>query len=347
MKVGIAGIGFMGWIHWLAYQRLADAEVVAICTRSEKKLSGDWTEIKGNFGPRGEVVDLSGVKGYANINEMLGDPEIELVDVCLPPNLHAQVAKQALSAGKHVLCEKPMALTADDCVDMVEHAGQCDRQLLIAQVLPFFPEFAHALQLVRSGDFGKLLGGRFTRIISDPSQSWIPDFFDPTTVGGPLVDLHVHDAHFIRVLFGMPHTVHSAGRVRGDAVEFFHSLFQFDDPKLTVSATSGVICQEGRPFTHGFEIHLERATLHHDLAVVGEDVRVSPLTILHADGTVETPNLGETDDITAFEREIAEAFESIRSGRPSPLLSGDLARDAIILCAKQDESVKSGKPVAV
>lgn len=337
----------MGWIHWLAYSRMADAEVVAICTRNEKKLAGDWTEIQGNFGPPGEQVDLSNVKCYSDLEQLLADPDVELVDVCLPPNLHAQVSKDALSAGKHVICEKPMALTADDCVAMVEHAEQAGRQLLIAQVLPFFPEFSYALELVRSEKFGKPIGGYFKRVISDPSQSWIPDFFNPETVGGPLIDLHVHDAHFIRLLFGMPQAVHSQGRLRGDAVEYLHSIYQFEDPRIAVSASSGVITQQGRPFTHGFELHLERATLHFELAVVGGDVRIAPLTVLKDDGEVETPDLGQVDDITAFERELSEAFEAIRSGRPSQLLSGELARDAIILCDAQERSVKSAEPVRI
>jgi predicted dehydrogenase len=347
MKVGIAGVGFMGWIHWLAYSRLSNAEVVAICTRSEKKRSGDWTDIKGNFGPAGEQVDLSAVKCYESVDEMLADPTIDMVDICLPPNMHASVTKAALAAGKHVLCEKPMALNTDDCVEMVKVAEQAGRQLLIAQVLPFFPEYAFALEAIQSERYGKLIGGSFKRVISDPSQSWIPDFFDPQTVGGPLIDLHVHDAHLIRILFGMPTAVHSQGRVRGETVEYCNTLFSFEDSSLVVSACSGVIGQQGRPFTHGFEIHFERATLHFELAVIGDGVSIMPLTVLNEDGSVETPDLGEVDDITAFEREISEAFESIRSGRPSALLSGELARDAIILCMKQDESVKTSARVEV
>ncbi len=347
MQVGIAGVGFMGWIHWLAYSRLENAEVVAICTRSEKKRSGDWTDIKGNFGPAGEVVDLSDVQCYESLDEMLADPNIDMIDICLPPSMHASVAKSALSAGKHVLCEKPMALNADDCVQMVKHAKEAERQLLIAQVLPFFPEYSYALEAIRSERFGKLLGGSFKRVISDPSRSWIPDFFDPQTVGGPLIDLHVHDAHLIRVLFGMPTAVQSQGRVRGETVEYCNTMFSFEDPSLVVSACSGVIGQDGRPFTHGFEIHLQRATLHYELAVIGDGVSVMPLTVINQDGSCETPDLGEVDDITAFEREISEAFEAIRSGRPSALLSGDLARDAIILCIKQDRSVKTGARVEI
>ena len=75
--------------------------------------------------------------------------------------------------------------------------------------------------------------------------------------------------------------------------ELFTSQFLFDDPQLAITATSGVIGQQGRAFTHGFEIHLERATLVFDFAVVGDQGRVNiPLTLFTADGSVSQPVVG-------------------------------------------------------
>jgi len=345
LRVGIAGIGFMGWIHWLAYQRVRTARVVAVCTRDRKKLAGDWRGIKGNFGPPGEKVDLSGIAAYATFDELLADKEVDMVDLCLPPHLHADATIEALRAGKHVLCEKPMALTAADCTRMVTAARKAKRQLMIAHVLPFFPEYAHAWKVVDSGKYGRLLGGWFRRVISDPL--WLKDFYKPDRVGGPLIDLHVHDAHFIRLLFGMPTKLASQGRMRGDVVEYCQTQFQFRDPKLVVSATSGVIDQQGRPFTHAFEIHLERATLHYDFAALADGMELMPLKVFTPDGKVTRPKLGKGDPVLAFEAEIKEATASAAKNKPSPLLSGELARDAIILCQKQTESVKKGRAVNI
>jgi predicted dehydrogenase len=348
LQVGIAGIGFMGMIHYLGYQRTKSAKVAAICTRDTKKLSGDWRDIQGNFGPRGEMMDLSGIAQYDSYYGLLANDEIDLVDICLPPNLHLEFALQALEAGKHVFVEKPMALTADGCREMVEAANKAGRQVLVGHVLPFFPEYAKAREIIASGKYGRLLGGHFKRVISDPL--WLKDFYDPAKVGGPLVDLHVHDAHFIRMLFGMPRSVASQGRMRGDVVEYCNTLFSFDDPQLVVSATSGVIHQQGRPFTHGFEIHLEKATLLYDFAVIdGKGELLMPLTVLTGDEkeNVVRPEFGGGDEITAFQAEIEEAAKSIESGKPSPILGGDLARDAIILCHKQTESVRGKRSVPV
>ncbi|HEX4148693.1 MAG TPA: Gfo/Idh/MocA family oxidoreductase [Pirellulales bacterium] len=342
LRVGIVGIGFMGMMHYLAWQKVRGARVAAICTRDAKKLAGDWRDIRGNFGPPGSLMELGDVARYADWEALVADPRIDLVDICLPPALHAEVAIAAVKAGKHVLVEKPIALEPAAGRKMVQAAERAGKQLMIAHVLPFFPEYAYARKLIASGKYGKLLGGYFKRIVAEPS--WMKDFFDPRTVGGPVVDLHIHDAHFIRLVCGMPRAVFSVGRMRGEVAELFTTQFLYAD-NLAVTAASGVIPQQGRSFTHAFEIYLERATLLFDSAVIGGESVVSvPLTVLASQGKVLRPQLGAAD---AFVVEMAEAARAVRSGQPSPLLAGQLALDALVLCQKQTQSVRSGKPVAI
>ena len=343
INVGIAGIGFMGWIHWLAYKKVGGIRVAAVSSRDPQRRSGDWRNIKGNFGPPGEQVDLTGVRAFERLEAMLLDPSIDVIDLCLPPHLHEEATLLALAAGKHVFCEKPLALTEDACVRMVDAARKANRQLFAGHVLPFVPEYAEARRLIAEGRYGKLLGGWFKRVISDPS--WLPDFYDPARVGGPLLDLHVHDAHLIRLLFGMPTSVTCQGRRRGKVAEYCQTMFRFPDRSLVVGAASGVVNQQGRAFTHGFEIHLERATLQYEFAVIGGQGRqILPLTIYDDQGQALQPSLGDGDPILAFEGEIAEIIKSVESNRPSPILSGDLARDAVALCRMQEEAVREGTP---
>jgi len=347
LRVGLVGVGFMGWIHYLAYQKAKGVKLAAVCTRDRTRLSGDWRGIQGNFGPPGEAVDLSEVAKYSALPALLADKSIDLVDLCLPPHLHAEATIAALKAGKHVFVEKPMGLTAAECDKMVAAAKKAKRQVLVGHVLPFLPEYAFAWKAIESGKYGKVLGGHFKRVISDPS--WLKDFFNPDKVGGPLVDLHVHDAHFIRLVFGMPQAVTSQGRLRGGVVEYCVSQFQFKNKSLVVSSASGVVNQQGRSFTHGFEIHLEKATLYFDLAVLaGGTLQITPLTLLDSKGHAEQPKLPAVDPmLAAFDYEIQEVARSIASKKPSALLGGDLARDAIVLCHKQTEAVKSGKIVRI
>ncbi len=346
IRVGIAGIGFMGMIHYLAWQRVKGARVTAIASRDKRKLAGDWRSIKGNFGPAGEQMDLKGIRTHSELDQLIADPAIDLVDVCLPPHRHAEVTIAALAAGKHVLCEKPIALDSRSAVKMVRAAEKAQRQLLVAHVLPFMGEFATAYKLASGGKYGRLLGGHFKRLVAEPK--WMPDFFDPARVGGPMIDLHIHDAHFIRLLCGMPRAVFTTGRLRGAVAELFTSQFLFDDARLAVTATSGVIGQQGRSFTHGFEIHLERATLAYDFAVVGDQPRVNiPLTAFTTDGKVAEPAVGSSDPLDAFAAELAETVRSIRTGRVSALLSGDLARNALLLCERQTASLAAGRLVKI
>lgn len=346
IRVGLVGIGFMGWIHWLAYQRDTGARVSAISTRDEKRLAGDWRGIQGNFGPPGEQVDLSDVAAYANLDDMLADPKIDLVDITLPTALHADIAIRALNAGKHVLCEKPMALNATDCARMVDAAQRANRLLMVAHVLPFFPEYDWALQTIHSGKFGPAKGGAFRRVISNPT--WMKGFWSADQIGGPMLDLHVHDAHFIRLLFGMPQEVVTVGRLRNDLPEFWHSQFRFEDRELVVEATCGAIEQQGRPFTHSFEIHLERATLLFDFAVLGGEAKYlcAPM-LLDDQGNARPAQLGGGDPIDGFAAELREAMRCVQAGRPSELLGANLAQDALRLCERQAESLRSRKAVRV
>jgi predicted dehydrogenase len=345
VRVGLVGVGFMGWIHYLTYQQVRGVKLAAICTRDKVKLAGDWRGIQGNFGPPGEQINVEGMATYEQIDDLLADPDIDLIDICLPPHLHAEVASAALQAGKHVFCEKPMALTVAECRRMVQAANAADRQLLIGHVLPFFPEYAFALRQIESGRYGELLGGHFKRVISDPL--WLKDFYDPQRVGGPLIDLHVHDAHLIRLLFGMPQSLTSHGRLRDDTVEYCETIFRFPDSTLLVTATSGVIHQQGRGFTHGFEIHLEKATLQFEFAAFADGSELMPLKVLTANGKVLRPALGGGDPVGAFVAEIKEVVQAVKDNRPSELLSGELARDAIQMCHKQAHSVHRGKAVMV
>src|SRR5262245_15581174 len=142
VRIGLVGIGFMGMIHYLAARKLADARVVALCSRDPKKLAGDWTGIRGNFGPPGTHMDPGDARRYEAFDRLLADPDVDLVDICTPTHQHAPMAVAALRAGKHVLVEKAIALTTGDADAMVDAAKKAGKLLMVAHVLPFFPEFA-------------------------------------------------------------------------------------------------------------------------------------------------------------------------------------------------------------
>ena len=339
VNVGITGLGFMGMIHYLAYERVRGSSVKAICEVDPKRLAGDWRSIKGNFGPAGKKMDLSGVARYSTLDELLDDPKIDMVDICLPPDAHAEAVLRSLKAGKHVFCEKPIAMCPADAQRMVKAAKRAKKQLLIGQVLPFISAYRFAYRTITSKKYGKLLGAHFKRISSDPV--WMKDYWDPKKGGGPVIDLNIHDTHFVRLICGMPSAVHTVGRMRGDVVKLFDTHFMFDDPELMVTVTGGAIDQQGRPFTNGYEIYLEQAT------IVFDSWANLPVTVLTNDGRVQRPKLNGSDPIDDFAMEIKEVVRAVRNETPSKLLDGQLACDALVLSYKQSESVEKGRVVKV
>jgi predicted dehydrogenase len=215
---------------------------------------------------------------------------------------------------------------------------------MIGHVLPFFPEYDWARKVIRSGKYGRLLGGSFHRISSEPT--WMQNYWSPEHIGGPMLDLHVHDAHFIRLLFGMPQQVTTSGRARHGLPQFWHSQFRFADGDTVVEATGGTIDQQGRPFVHGFEIHLEQATLAFEFAVIGGAGRyLCEPTLFDNRGKVVRPKLPGGDPVDAFVEEIRDVVRCVQTGRPSEILGADLAQDAIRICEVQSASLSRKKPV--
>jgi predicted dehydrogenase len=337
-RIGLVGVGFIGMIHFLAARRLKGAQVTALCDNDPQKLTGDWRGLRGNFGPPGEIMDLSGIKKYDRVEALVADPDIDLVDVCTPTDFHKDAAITALKAGKHVLVEKPITLRQEDADAMVAAARQAGKLLMVAHVLPFFAEFTYALEAIRSGVHGKLLAAHFKRIICP--VDWSAAAADPVRTGGPAVDLHIHDNHFIGLACGVPGQVFSTGVFKKDTVAFLTTQYLYGPGGPTVSCSSGDICQKGRPFVHGYELYFERATLLYESGAI-------PLTLLTADGKSEQPALQQADEITAFARELQVAVEASVSGKEPDLLRGQLARDALVMSYKECESVRTGKPVSI
>lgn len=339
VRIGIVGVGFMGMIHYLAARKLRGARVTAICSRDPKKLAGDWRSIQGNFGPRGRVMDLSAVKRYDRLETLLADPEIDLVDLCVPTALHDSAAIAALKANKHVLVEKPICLEVGRADAMLEAAAKSKKLLMVGQVLPFFPEFRFAAEAIRDGRYGKLQAAHFKRVISRPD--WSAAIADPEQTGGPAIDLHIHDTHFIGLVCGVPRAVHAIGWRRGSTVEYLTTQYLYGEDGPAVSCCCGALAQKGRPFVHGFEIYLERATLTFESGSI-------PLTVLTDDGKAEQPELeGGGDAVFAFADEIQAAVDGVAAGQEPPALSARLARNALAMCLRECESVRSGSARSV
>jgi predicted dehydrogenase len=182
-------------------------------------------------------------------------------------------------------------------------------------------------------------------VISKPD--WSSGIADVVRSGGPAIDLHIHDTHYIGLVCGVPKAVHSRGIVEQGAVVYLDTQYLYDDAGLTVSATSGAVAAAGRPFAHGFEIYLEGATLSFSFANVGGKGQVAPLSVILPDGTAQYPDLGASDPVDGFVAELELAVESVKSGAAGAQLSGELARQALMICHAEVRSVKEQRVVAI
>src|SRR5882757_8838771 len=122
VKVGVVGLGFMGVTHLRAYLDNPQAEVVAVCGINRVPVDGVLSGVAGNIKKTGDITLGAGVKVFRKIEDLLADPEIQLVDICTPTSVHAEQAIAALNGGKHVLCEKPLARTSTAAFEILKAA---------------------------------------------------------------------------------------------------------------------------------------------------------------------------------------------------------------------------------
>lgn len=244
----------MGATHLGAFWKMEGVTVAAVCTENPAALTGDLSKTGGNLGRQGGVYDFSGVTKYRRWEDLVKDQTIDAVDICLPTDLHEPVTMAALAAGKHVLCEKPMALTADDCARMIDESEKQRRVLMIGQVLRFWPAYQYLQQFGKGNEFGALRAATFVRQCGVPTWSrWLP--VDARS-GGALLDLLVHDIDQALLLCGMPERV--AAKKLGDLDGVSATLIYPGGPEVRIQG--GWFAPE-TPFSMSFQARTERAEL--------------------------------------------------------------------------------------
>lgn len=347
MNIGIIGMGFMGMTHFEAARSLKGVKPIAFATRDRKKRKGDWSSIQGNFGPRGDKnVDLTGVSAFEDYRELIQHPEVDLVDICLPIDKHESVTIEALQAGKHVLVEKPISVDLEAAGRMKKAAEKAGRHLLVAQSLPFFPEFRFLAECIRQEKYGKLLALNLRRVISPPKWLNLPD--DLVSLGGFGIDLHIHDNHFISATLGMPSKLFAVGQMIKGMVNHTQTNYLYENGPA-VTCISGAIATSSLEFAHGYQAFFEEATVEFDAGTYGKEWVVNrPLVVLAQSGRIQTPTLkGGSEWFSAFAEELKAAALTLKTGEVSPYLSVNHAYNGLKLCHLEAKSIQTGKLVTV
>lgn len=316
MRVGIVGLGFIGQVHAASWRALG-AEVHI------------YTEP-----PLGQSLTAPslGATFHTDLDSLIAG--VDLVDVCVPTYLHAKIAIRAASAGRHVLCEKPIAHTIEDAMNMVTAAEQHGVQLHVAHVVRWFPEYAAAHAAVVAGRIGRVGVIRLARESSPPDRpvnSWL---FDQKLSGGVVGDLMIHDMDFARWVVGDVARVYT--RASGDPLSHAYVILTHRNGALT--HLTGSWSHPHPTFRTRFEIAGDCGLLTFDSAVN------RPLDLALSAGTRSPGNAGLPASVTLaspFDHELADVMAAV-SGGAAPRVNSADAIAALRIALAALESAQTG-----
>ncbi|MDQ7012999.1 MAG: Gfo/Idh/MocA family oxidoreductase, partial [Planctomycetota bacterium] len=316
--VGVIGLGFMGRTHVAAFQDARAAglpcRLVAVADPNADRRAGRG-EGAGNIstGAQAErIFDPAEVTGYADWRGLLADDAVELISICTPTPTHVELGFAAIATGKHVLIEKPLALTSADARRVANAARASAAIVMPAMCIRYWPAYAWLKEAVDSGEFGKVRSATFHRLGSTPA--WADFYADAARSGGALVDLHIHDTDFVRHCFGSPSEVVSAG-----TPNHVTTIYRYEDGPGMVVAEGGWGHDPGFGFRMRFVVCFERATVEFDL---GRE----PQLVLSREG--ESAPI-EVEPITGYDAEIRHLVRCIAAGAADAGVTCDDAADSL------------------
>jgi len=333
VRLGVIGVGGISAAHLGNYGKMDSVQVVALCDIIPARAEGRESVAINIASENKQAIHA---KAYLDYRQLLADPEVEVVDICLPTDLHAEVAIAALHAGKHVLSEKPMARTVEACDRMIAAAEATGNTLMIAQCIRFWPEYVALKEILDNGAYGKLVHASFTRL--SPLPTWSSDnwLLNPARSGGALLDLHVHDTDYIAFLLGVPKQVDASGVANERGVVYVSTRYGYAD-QMVVEATGGWDHADQFPFRMVFALRLEHASIEWDGAR-------GPMMVYPDGGEPFTPALESGD---GYSREIDYFIDCIQRGVKPTIVTPQSARDSVRIALAEETSLRLGKPVAL
>jgi predicted dehydrogenase len=322
MRVGIVGTGSMGGVHAKAWQQAG------------LRLSGVLSEHLEHAQAFALEHDTQAFSSLQDLLEV-----VDVLDICAPTHLHREMTEAAAKAGKHVICEKPIALTLEDAKAMIEICSSHNVRLFIAQVVRFFPQYRAAQEIFASGQLGNLGVLRLKRAGYPPSPTW---FSDESKSGGMVMDMMIHDFDYALWLGGQ------VTRVYATSARASHPTSSGDYALVTLGFESGAMAQIEGGWCY------PKGTFRTSLDIAGSAGLIewhsdnsstikSFLEPQHSDaGAVGIPSSVLTED--PYTTQIKHFKHALETNTPFDVTPEDaLAALEIALAAR--ESLKSGRAV--
>lgn len=328
LKAAILGFGGMGHCHASQYAAQKDVELVAVCDIDPAQLEKDNIDI--NLGNSGKT-NTSKLRKYLSFKDMAKkETELDIIDICLPSDLHAEYSIKAMKAGFNVLCEKPMALNVRDCDRMIRVSNETGKFLMVAQCLRFAEDFMYIKSAYESGKYGKLLRLDMHRNGGFPG-GW---FRDVKRSGGALFDLHIHDLDFIQHMLGKPKSLISYGVVveSGGIDDSVTTYFYGDSVPLVTSAGSWT----RSTFSASVAAVFEKGTL---------EIAGGKLVYYQMDKPVKEIKLPGKGN--PYFNEIAYFADCVKRKRHPETATPESTRDTVAIIFKEQQSVKQKKKIVL
>jgi predicted dehydrogenase len=325
--IAIVGAGFMGSAHAANYAALGGrVRVKAVVGRSPERAA--------------RVAETVGAS-VAELDAVLADGDIDAVDICLPTPVHREVTEAAFAAGKHVLLEKPLALTVEDGEAIVTAAERSGKLFMVGLVLRFWPEYVALHGLVERGELGSVRAV-FTQRLSPPAD-WADWLRDRKQSGGTAVDLLIHDFDQMNALLGTPRSVYASEPEPGHV----HAVVEYEGGGSGI-AEGSMAMPRSYPFSSEIRVLGERGVAEYAFSAtpvegegnIGASSSARGLRVYAADGE---PRLVDVESADPWGPEIAEFVACLDEGRRPAEGTGEQALWALKVSLAASRSLASGR----
>lgn len=303
LRYAIIGFGGLGKVHFqnlleIEKQR-GDIALTAICNsdiislNSSVALNTRTVEV--------DNIDFSQYGLYTDYSEMIEKENLDFVFITLPTYLHCEVSVYCMEHGLHVFCEKPMAITMEECEKMIEASQKFNKKLMIGHCLRFADEYNYIKNLIETKKYGKPVKAEFYRMSPLPTWSYDDWLLDEARSGGCVVDMAAHDVDLVNWMFGKPMDVYSVSSHNMASYESVFAICSYPDLTVRISVDWGL--HSSFKFKTGYAVTFENAHIER----VGDKV-----TIYTNDGVTET----EIKKSNSHMKEAAEFIEAVADGKP-------------------------------
>jgi predicted dehydrogenase len=327
ITIALVGGGFMGASHAANYRALGDrVRVKTVASRKSDRAAA--------------VAESLGADLTDDLQAAIRDPEVDVVDICLPTPLHRESAEEALAAGKHVLLEKPIALTLEDAEAIAAAAERSGRLFMVGLVLRFWPEYVELQRRIAGGELGRPVAVSTTRL--SPPVDWNDWMADPAKSGGVPVDLLIHDFDQMNWLLGTPRRVFA----RASHPDHVLAVVEYDGAEGI--AEGSMAMPKAYPFSSNVRVLAENGVAEYAFSAApaedGGNIGASDA----ARGLRLYPRGGEAvtvpvDSADPWGPEIAYFVECVEQGRAPEQGTAAQARAALAVSLAAVRSLESGR----